>query len=455
MANKPSIQRNQNYTLNITALGSEGQGIGHIDGYTVFVPGAIPPERVEVCIIKPGKGYGVAKLQRIISPSAARVVPFCPVYGRCGGCNLQHMAYSAQLAFKRQMVQDAFFRIGGLQVPVQPVLGMEQPWAYRNKGSFPLTMVEGKVAFGFFAPRSHRLIPLENCDIQHPAVLQAARAVREWANVYAIPAYDEETGDGLLRHLVARVTTTGEVMVTLVAKDVPPAHKPLLDMLQTQVEGLRSVYFNIHTSKTNVILGDDYRLLWGAERILERLLGLDFSIKPASFLQINSSQTARLYQAGLDMLKLDGSEHVVDAYCGIGTISLVMAQKSKEVVGIEYVRDAVEDARHNAAQNNIANARFLCGEAERLLPVLLKEGFSTDVVVLDPPRKGADEVFLRSIIKSDAERVLYISCDPGTLARDCKLLVSGGYAVQQVQPVDMFGQMSHVETIVLLQRKDS
>lgn len=454
MADKrPPVRRNDDITLDITALGAEGQGIGRVEGYAVFVPGTLPGERVRAHIIKAGAGFGVAKLLEIETPAKERVFPPCAIFAQCGGCTLQHMEYSAQLRYKRQVVEDALRRIGGFaDVAVPPVLGMEQPWQYRNKGSFPIANVNGRVEVGFFAPRSHRLIPTPDCLIQREPVLLAVLAVRDWANEYGVPAYDEETQKGLLRHVVARTANTGEAMVTVVATGPLPHRQSLLQMLQERVEGLRSVYLNIHAAQTNVIMGEENILLWGQPQIVDRLCGLSFSISPASFLQVNPAQTERLYQSALDMLALTGNERVVDAYCGIGTITLLLARHAKEVVGIENVFEAVEDAKRNAEQNGIQNARFLCEAAEDALPALLGEGFTPDALLLDPPRKGAEEAFLHAVIQSGVGRLVYVSCNPATLARDCRVLSDGGYRIEAVQPVDMFPHTVHVESVVLMSR---
>lgn len=450
---KPPVQRNDDIALTIDALGSEGQGIGRIDGYAVFVPGALPGEHVRAHMIKAGSGFGVGKLIEIEAPAPERVDPPCKIFAPCGGCTLQHMKYEAQLAYKRKVVEDALARIGGLKdVVVSPVLGMDNPWRYRNKGSFPLANTGTRVETGFFSPRSHRLVPMPDCLIQQQSVLQAAFAVRDWANAYGIPAYDEQSGKGLLRHVVARASCTGDVMATVVATGSLPHKKELLEIFQKQVEGLASVYLNIQKANSNVILGDEYRLLWGKERIEEQLCGLTFSLGPASFLQVNPSQTERLYTTALDLLALTGSERVVDAYCGIGTITLLLAKRAHEVIGIENVPQAVEDAQRNAQRNNLCNVQFLCEESEAALPRLVNEGLTLDALVMDPPRKGADEAFLRAVIESGVRRVLYISCNPATLARDCRILTDSGYRVQAVKPVDMFPHTVHVETVVLMSK---
>lgn len=449
----PPVGRNQEIILEITALGSEGQGIGRVQGYALFVPGALPAERVRALVIKPGKNYGVAKLLEVLQPAAERAFPPCPYFGRCGGCALQHMEYPAQLRFKRQVVEDAFGRIGGFEgISPRPVIGMENPWHYRNKGSFPFAMIDGRVECGFYAPRSHRLVPLAECCIQREPLLAAAHCVRDWANRRGISAYDEQSGEGLLRHVVARVSTAGDVMATVVATKALPGKKELLAMLQERVSGLRSIYWNHNPGATNAILGEKFELLWGRQAIEETVCGLRFGVGPASFLQVNPQQTERLYQTAMELLALEGSERVVDAYCGIGTISLLLAQRAGEVLGIESVPQAVEDARRNAQKNGIHNAHFLCGRSERELPRLAAEGYNPDALVLDPPRKGAEEAFLQAAVHSGARKIVYISCDPATLARDCKILHAGGYAIKAVQPVDMFAEGSGVETVVLLER---
>ena len=451
---RPPVERNDDIILEINALGAEGEGIGRVDGYAVFVPGALPGERVAAHIIKANSGYGVGKLMDVLTPAQERVKPPCAIFEKCGGCTLQHLAYPLQLAYKRKVVEDAFTRLGGLKdVAVAPVVGMDEPWQYRNKGSFPVAMMDGRVQAGFFAPRSHRLVPTEDCLIQQEVGLLAMLAVRDWANEHGIPAYDEKTGKGFLRHVVTRTSIGGEVMVTVVATSASvPEKQMLIETLRDRVEGLKSVYLNIQKEQTNVILGSDYRLMWGDKYITETLLGLSFSISPASFLQVNPVQTQKLYEKALELLALKGTERVVDAYCGIGTITLLLARHAREVIGMENVPEAVEDARRNAQNNGISNAQFLCDEAEIALPRLVREGLALDALVMDPPRKGAEDAFLQAVIQSGVKRVLYISCNPATLARDCRVLADGGYRIEKVQPVDMFPHTVHVETVALMSR---
>ncbi|MDR1619137.1 MAG: 23S rRNA (uracil(1939)-C(5))-methyltransferase RlmD [Clostridiales bacterium] len=451
------LARNEYITLTIDALNSEGQGVGRKSGYTVFVPGALPGETVRALMIKPHKKYAVAKLSSILGPeSPARVKPPCPVFGRCGGCALQHMHYDAQLFHKRQMVKNAMQRIGGIFLPdVLPVLGMQQPWRYRNKGSFPMAMQGGALTAGLFAIRSHRLIAITDCLIQRPKIIKAMQGVQAWARQYRMEAYDEELHTGILRHIVARITGKNELMLILVATRRPGHTESLVRELLSRDIGLKSVYLNINVDTTNAILSDDFALLWGNASITEELGGLSFGVGPSSFLQVNHAQTELLYAAAMESLRLGEDKTAIDAYCGIGTITLRLAPYVKHITGIEYMPQAVDDAKKNAHMNAITNARFYNGAAETMLGELLRQGGRPDILVMDPPRKGVDPAFIQTVQQSGIEQLLYISCDPATLGRDCKLLLQGGYVIGSIRPVDMFPQSSHVETIVLLQRGDS
>lgn len=422
-------------------------------GYAVFVQGALPGEVVRCHVIKANRGYGVAKLLQVLTSSPHRQEPLCPAYARCGGCALQHMTYAAQLEAKRAQVQDALQRLGGFDgLTVEPVLGMETPWHYRNKGSFPAGTGPDGVAIGFFAPHSHRLVPLEDCRIQDPRVMGAALAIRDWARQWDVPAYDEATGQGTLRHAMARASDAGVLAVVVTAGPLPH-QDALVDLLRQRVPGLIGVVHNRNDADSNVILGPAYVTLWGEARLPVTICGLDFSVSAASFLQVNPLQTQRLYETALSMLELQGKETVLDVYCGIGTISLLLARHAKKVLGIESVPPAVEDAARNAEVNGIQHAQFLCGLAETLLPQLVQQGLRPDAMVIDPPRKGCDPAALQAILESGVPRLVYISCDPATLARDCKLLAQGGLYPRQVQPVDMFPHTGHVETVVLLEKE--
>ncbi len=451
-----NLKRNDDIVLHIDSLASEGQGVGRHEGFAVFVAGALPGETVNAHIIKVTSSYAVAKLNNVPVPAPTRVVPRCSMFARCGGCSLQHMNGAAQLAFKRQKVEDAFRRLGGFSdIDVLPVLGMDDPWHYRNKGSFPLGLVNGHVQAGFFAPHSHRLVPLTDCCIERPQVMQAVTAVCRWADENGLSVYDEQTHRGLLRHIVVRVTTTNEVMAAIVVNGstLPHAQK-LVDTLKSDVTGLKSVIMNVNTQRTNVIFGRKFSVLWGAQQLADRICDLTFDVSAASFLQVNPVQTETLYGTAANALALCGTETVVDAYCGIGTISLILARTAKEVIGIETVSAAVEDAKRNAAHNGITNARFICADSGKALLELTGNGVHIDALCVDPPRKGCDETFLNAVCQSGVPRMVYVSCNPATLARDCKYLAAHGFVIQSVQPVDMFPQTPHVETVVLLSRED-
>ena len=446
------VSKNQEIALEISGLGSDGQGIGRVEGYALFVPGALPGERVRARVIKTTASYGVGRLMAVLLPSADRAVPECPAYGRCGGCSLQHMSYAAQLAFKERQVRDALTRIGGFaEPPVRPILGAAEPWRYRNKAAFPA--IAGKpTGFGMFAPRSHRIVHLEDCLLQNKADTGAMQAVSQWAWECGLTGYDESSGQGVLRHLMTRSTAAGEVMVVLVTTGPLPKPARLVDLLQKNLPGFVSLVHNINRAKTNVITGDTYKTIWGADTLTETLCGLDFSVSPASFLQVNHRQTEALYETALQFAALTPDAVVVDLYCGIGTLSLCAAKRAKEVVGVEIVPQAIENARKNAERNGLHNTRFLCGAAEEELPRIFDElKAPPDVVLLDPPRKGCDPALIETLLQFCPQRLVYVSCNPATLARDLKLFKEA-YSLQTVQPVDMFPQTAHVETVVLLTR---
>ena len=443
------VEKNEELQLIIDGVTLEGAGVGRVDGFALFVPGALARERVRVHVIKVTPSYAVGKLLEVVEPSPHRVMPCCPVYARCGGCTLGHITYGEELHIKERQVAEALTRLGGLsEVPLRPILGMDAPERYRNKGAFPYGMTDQGPAFGFYAPRSHRLVPVTDCQIEQKPVCDAVNAVQKWADKYSIRAYDERTGKGCLRHAVARVTTAGELMVVVVARGDLLHKQELVDALPFA----DSVYWNRNDRNTNVIFGDSFTLLSGRPTLRETLCGLDFEVSPRSFLQVNPVQTGKLYGAALALLSPKPSETVADVYCGIGTISLLLAQKAGKVVGIEVVPEAVENAKENAARNGIQNASFLCATAEEALPKLVSSGQRIDCLTVDPPRKGCDTEVIDAILASGVERMVYISCNPATLARDIKLLTAGGFTVQAVQPVDMFPRCGHVESVVLMSR---
>ena len=448
------LNKNDDIELRIDSLGSEGQGVGRYEGMAVFVPFALPNELVKAHIIKVAKNYAVGKLIKVIEPSKVRREPRCSSFTRCGGCNLMHMDYAAQLEYKRDLVENAFARIAKIEgVHVENTIGMDEPYHYRNKAAFPFAMVDGRMCFGFFAPRSHRLIPIDGCFIEQEPLYNVASAVHCWAEENDIQPYDEETGSGTIRHVVSRITTSGDIMAVIVTKGRPKKLNKLVDMLKERCEGIKSIILNRNDEDTNVIFGRSYETLWGEDTLTENLCGFEFSVSAASFLQVNPVQTECLYaQVEAFLPEKDGFE-AIDVYCGTGTISMILSKRAKHVTGIENIKPAVEDAARNAERNGAGNADFICADAAEALPELIEKGTRPDVIVIDPPRKGCDKAVLNAITGSAVQRVIYVSCDPATLARDVRILVDGGYSIQKVQPIDMFPQTAHVETVVLLSRE--
>ena len=448
------LNKNDDIELRIDSLGSEGQGVGRYEGMAVFVPFALPNELVKAHIIKVAKNYAVGKLIKVIEPSKVRREPRCSSFTRCGGCNLMHMDYAAQLEYKRGLVENAFARIAKIEgVHVENTIGMDEPYHYRNKAAFPFAMVDGRMCFGFFAPRSHRLIPIDGCFIEQEPLYNVASAVHCWAEENDIQPYDEETGSGTIRHVVSRITTSGDIMAVIVTKGRPKKLNKLVDMLKERCEGIKSIILNRNDEDTNVIFGRSYETLWGEDTLTENLCGFEFSVSAASFLQVNPVQTECLYaQVEAFLPEKDGFE-AIDVYCGTGTISMILSKRAKHVTGIENIKPAVEDAARNAERNGAGNADFICADAAEALPELIEKGTRPDVIVIDPPRKGCDKAVLNAITGSAVQRVIYVSCDPATLARDVRILVDCGYSIQKVQPIDMFPQTAHVETVVLLSRE--
>jgi 23S rRNA (uracil1939-C5)-methyltransferase len=447
---RPPVEKNDDLVVTIESLTNEGQGVARVEGFAVFVIGALAGEEVKAHVIKVQPTYAIAKTLEIIKPSPDRVRPACPVFAQCGGCTLWHLSYPAQLKQKQLWVKDALVRLGGFSdVPMQPIVGMEDPTRYRNKGSLPFGVVGNSAVFGFYAERSHRLVPFSDCPIQDERIVDAARRVAAWANVCGVPVYDETTGEGQLRHVVARTTADGELMVTVVTKGQLKKKDDLLSFL----ENCDSVWHNENPKQTNVVFGETFTLLSGKPALTETIGEKRFSVSPQSFFQVNRVPSQALYEAAREFLAAKPTETVVDAYCGVGTISLFVAEDCAHVFGIEQVAPAIEDAKANAAANGVKNAEFLCGNVEDVLPRLLARAGGVDAIVLDPPRKGCEEAALEAIAKSTAKRVVYVSCNPATLARDCKYLAAHGFALSAVRPVDMFPQTCHVETVVLMVRE--
>lgn len=446
----------------IDALGSEGEGIAHIDGYALFIKDAVIGDKVLVKIMKTKKNYGFARLMNIIEPSKDRVEPKCPIARQCGGCQIQHYAYDAQLAYKQNKVTECFKRIGHfgeeIDTMMEPIIGMEDPYYYRNKAQFPVGKnKEGEIVTGFYASRTHSIIDTSHCYIQAEVNEELLNIVKDFMKEEEIPVYNEEYHTGLVRHILTRVGfVTGEIMVCIVINGSKlPSYEKLVDRL-TQVKGMTSITININKEKSNVILGQKVKTLWGQGYITDYIGDIKYQISPLSFYQVNPVQTKRLYETALEYADLSGNEIVWDLYCGIGTISLFLAKKAKQVYGVEIVPQAIEDAKKNAEINNIENAEFFVGAAEYLMPEKYEESegqMSADVVVVDPPRKGCEEALLETIVKMNPNRVVYVSCDPATLARDCRYLCDNGYELKKIRPVDQFGHTGHVESVCLLSRK--
>ena len=446
------VQKGKIYEILVMRLGTSGEGVGRYENFTIFIPGALPGETVRARIQLIKKNYAIAELAGIVTPSPDRIEPYCPVYDQCGGCQLQHMTYEGELKEKRQQVEDAMVRIGHLNhVPVLPVLGASS----RNKMQFPVAAAgRGKVAIGCFAAATHKVIDVADCAIQKEDNNVIIRVVRQWMKDFKIPAYDEDARTGIVRHIMGRVGVhTGEIMVCLVtAGDVVPHMKDLVQRLRREIPGLTSVVQNINTRHTNVILGPRTRTIYGKDTIHDSIGPLTFHISAQSFFQVNSEQAQRLYEQALAFADLKGKETVADVYCGTGTITLFLAQKAKQVYGIEIVAPAIRDAVRNAKDNRVGNAQFILGDAVYKLPELIREGVRPGVIVLDPPRAGCGEPVLQAIARSKPTRVVYVSCNPATLARDLAYLEQYGYQTVKVQPVDMFPRTHHVESVALLTR---
>lgn len=455
------FKKNQIVELYIDDIGNEGEGIGHIDGYALFLKDAVIGDKVRAKIIKTKKNYGFARVEEVIEASKDRVSPRCSKARQCGGCTLQHLAYEKQLEYKFNKVKNCLERIGGLEnieEKMEPILGMEEPFYYRNKAQFPVGYdKEGNLITGFYAGRTHHIIDCTHCMIQHPVNEQILLKVLDYMKKNNITAYDEKTHKGLVRHIVTRVGfKTGEIMVCLVvngSKKNLRNLEMLVDSL-TEVEGMTSICVNINKEKTNRILGSKIEEVYGKPYIYDYIGNVKYQIGPLSFFQVNPTQTKVLYEKAMEYADLKGEETVWDLYCGIGTISLFLAQKAKKVYGVEIVKEAIDDARLNAKMNGFDNAEFFVGKAEEVLPrEYEKNGVYADAIVVDPPRKGCDSKLLETMVKMAPKRIVYVSCDPATLARDLKVLSEQGYEVEKVCAVDQFSHSSHVETVVRLKRK--
>lgn len=462
------MNKNDIVTVEITDIGVSGEGIGHVDGYTLFIKDAVIGDVVEAKVMKAKKNYGYARLMKVITPSEYRVEPKCAFARRCGGCQIQEMSYDRQLVFKDQKIRGNLERIGGftkdqIDTVMQPVVGMEHPFGYRNKAQFPFgTDKEGNPITGFYAGRTHDIIANTDCALGVEKNKEILEIILQYMRENKIKSYDEKTGKGLIRHVLIRYGfKTKEIMVCLVinGKKLPKAERLIEKLIQ--IEGMTSITISPNTRRDNVIMGDSYEILWGQGYITDYIGNVKYQISPLSFYQVNPVQTEKLYRLALEYADLKGDETVWDLYCGIGTISLFLAQKAKQVYGVEIVPQAIDDAKENAKINAIDNAEFFVGKAEEVLPEYYAEyerehngkTAHADVIVVDPPRKGCDETLLETIVKMQPEKVVYVSCDSATLARDLKYLCANGYEIRMCRGVDQFPQSVHVESIVLLSHK--
>lgn len=475
-----AYEKNDMVTVTIEDVGMEGEGIGKIDGFPLFIKDAVVGDTVEAKIIKSKKNYAYARVEKVVTPSPFRVEPPCKSHRQCGGCQIQALSYDRQLAFKQDKVRNNLLRIGGFSEAevdrvMEPVVGMENPLRYRNKAQYPFgTDKQGNPITGFYAGRTHSIIPNTECYLGREENREILQVILDYMKEYHVNAYDEETGKGLIRHALIRTGFyTGEIMVCLVInyKGKQESYLPRQDKLLEKlalIKGMTSVSVSINTERTNVIMGKEIHTIWGSDTITDKIRVRDtgkedmpytgeeltFSISPLSFYQVNPMQTEKLYSLALEYAGLTGKESVWDLYCGIGTISLFMALRAKEVYGVEIIPQAIDDARQNAVRNHISNAEFFVGKAEEVLPAAYeKEESHPDVIVVDPPRKGCDEKCLDTMLKMAPFRIVYVSCDSATLARDLKLLCAGGYRLERVRPVDQFAHTVHVETVCLLSLK--
>ncbi|WP_163970967.1 23S rRNA (uracil(1939)-C(5))-methyltransferase RlmD [Oceanobacillus halotolerans] len=459
MAKQPApVKKNETITLQFEDLTHEGNGVGKVNGYPLFVPYALPGEEATVKVVKVNKNFGFGKLIDVTTPSPERVEPPCDVFYKCGGCQIQHMSYNMQLEMKQNQVKNVMRKIAHLDhIPVYPTIGMEDPWRYRNKVAIPVGEKDGELITGFYRKKSHQIIDdMDTCVVQDDLNDRMVEAVRRIADRLGISAYDEKSDRGVLRHIMVRTgRETKDTMVVIITRtEKLPHQEELVQELTATYPHVKSIIHNINNKRTNVILGRKTNVIWGKEYIYDSIGDIQFAISAKSFYQINPPQTKKLYEKALEYAKIDRDDVVVDAYCGIGTISLFLAQKAKKVYGVEIVPDAINDAKMNAELNGITNTEFVVGKAEKVMPQWKEEGLDPDVIIVDPPRKGCEEDLLHAMADMKPKRIVYVSCNPSTLARDVNILEESGYTAKEVQPVDMFPQSMHVEAVCRLERRD-
>ncbi|ASS77115.1 23S rRNA (uracil(1939)-C(5))-methyltransferase RlmD [Tumebacillus algifaecis] len=436
-------------------MGINGEGIGYAERQVIFVPGVLPGEQVVAEVVKVEQRHAIGKLVRVKQKSKDRVEPPCAVYDQCGGCTLQHLSYDAQLEMKRELVRESLSRYAGLKKPpVEPTVGMQNPWSYRNKAQLPIVEHKGDVVVGLFQAGSHQIVDVSGCAVQHPMTNRIVQEVRDIAKELGISLYQEKVHKGELRTVVARVGfETGQCQLTLVTRTRELSQKKeLVKRIVERVPEITSIMQNVNPAKTSLIFGEETLPLWGTEDLLERLGEVQFSLSPRAFFQLNPEQTPKLYDLVAEAAALTGNEVVVDAYCGVGTIGLWLAPKAKEVHGMDIVPEAIADAKRNAKMSGVDNARFVVGAAEKILVEWMQKGLRPDVVVVDPPRTGLHQDLIEALLKTAPKRIVYVSCNPSTLGKDCGQLLKK-YEVKKVTPVDMFPQTAHVESVTLLVRK--
>ncbi len=445
------VEKNKTYNLKITDVSSDGNGIGHVDGFTVFVPQSVREDVIECLIVKVRSHFAYGKVLKIITPSPYRTNPACSAYKRCGGCQLMHIDYEEQKKIKKDVVDNAFCRIGGFEnFKTKEIVGMEVPWRYRNKMVFPVGKdKDGNEVCGFYAQRSHDIMPISDCFSGAQINKDINKAVLCYMKENNVSSYDEKTHTGIVRRVFTRrAYISGDTMVVLsVNADKIPNQNSLIKKLTQIDKSIKSIILNINKERTNLVLGDKNVTLYGDDFIKDTLLGVEFEISPHSFYQINPVMTEKLYKKTIEYANLSGSENVMDIYCGIGTISLCAAKNARKVIGVEIVEAAIENAKENAKNNKIENAYFYADSAENIVPKLIDGGERPDVVILDPPRKGSDEKTLSAIVDASPQRVVYVSCNPSTLARDARFLCDRGYKLQEATCYDLFPNTVHVETV--------
>jgi 23S rRNA (uracil1939-C5)-methyltransferase len=457
MSRELPVTKNEYIDAVFEDLTHDGAGVAKVDGYPIFVPNGLPGEKAKIKVIKVNKSYGIGRLIELYERSPFRIEIPSSEKHKYGGCQLEHISYEGQLKYKENQVRQVLARIGKLEdVVVHPIIGMDSPFYYRNKAQVPVGEKDGRLIAGFFKPRTHEIVDTDESLIQLPEVNEAVQVVKQVCNELGIPAYQEETHKGVLRHIMARYgKQTGELMVVIITRSTELPHRnKLVEEITARLPKVKSIVHNVNSKRTNVILGEKTTVLWGSEVIYDYIGDVKFAISALSFYQVNPVQTKVLYDKALQYADLKGEENVIDAYCGIGTISLFLAQKAKKVFGVEVVPEAIEDARRNAELNGMTNVEFAVGEAEVIIPKWYREGNAADVLVVDPPRKGCDEALLRTIIEMKPKKVVYVSCNPATLARDLRILEDGGYKTLEVQPVDMFPMTTHCEAVAKIILKE-